>query len=49
MLDIAWVGCMGVFVQDMLCTVAVYLCEECTLIDISTDAIKEELCKAFGL
>ena len=48
MLDISWVGCMGVFSQDILYTVANYLGEQCTLVDIPTDAIKEAFGKAFG-
>ena len=49
MLDIVRVGCMGVFTQDVLCTIADHLGEQSTLLDISTNAIKEAFGKAFGL
>ena len=38
---------MGVFAKDVLCTVVVFIYEHCKLIDISTDASKEGLCKEF--
>ena len=40
MLDIAWVGCMGVFAQAVLYTVGDHLSGQNTLVDISIDAIR---------
>ena len=39
---------MGVFAQNVLCTVADHLNEQGTLVDISTNVIKAAFGKAFG-